>query len=55
MIIFLKIVVAKDAIHVLGVCVCVCMYVPQVGLDEDTECRFWEDLDEVIQRIHQIR
>jgi len=42
-----KLVVGSEILNVVSV------YVPQVGLDEETKRLFWEDLEEVVQSILQ--
>jgi len=46
-IISVKLVVGSEIFNVVS------SYAPQIGLDEETKRRFWEDLDEVIQSIPQ--
>lgn len=41
----LKLIVEKEAVNMI------CVYAPQVGLDDSIKAKFWEDLNEVIQRI----
>ena len=45
----IKLVVGSEIFNVVSI------YVPQIGLDEEIKRLFWEDLDEIIQSIPQLK